>query len=141
MHIPWFQVAFIDAVRAKRYHSQIPPHGIKFSTDSYARALGTQVLMDILLLARCEHFLHAESSVASLASYFNPNMRSYFLDPDKKLLKVNKPNNVMTTIYFNEPDIVVWSHGNLWPKSMVAMVANVITSYSGLNNLAPFSSR
>ena len=92
MHIPWFQVAFIDAVRAKRYHSQIPPHDIKFTTDSYARAIGTQVLMDILLLARCEHFLHAESSVASLASYFNPNMRSYFLDPDKKLLKVNKPN-------------------------------------------------
>ncbi|XP_015776231.1 PREDICTED: uncharacterized protein LOC107354290 [Acropora digitifera] len=84
------KVAFIDAVRAKRYHSQIPPHGIRFSTDSNARALGTQVLMDILLLARCEHFLHAESSVASLASYFNPNMRSYFLDPDKKLLKGEK---------------------------------------------------
>ncbi|XP_067047952.1 uncharacterized protein [Acropora muricata] len=87
------KVAFIDAVRAKRYYSQIPPHDIKFSTDSYARALGTQVLMDILLLARCEHFLHAESSVASLASYFNPNMRSYFLDPDKKLLKGEKQDH------------------------------------------------
>ncbi|XP_029195654.2 uncharacterized protein LOC114961204 [Acropora millepora] len=87
------KVAFIDAVRAKRYHSQIPPHDIKFSTDSYARAVGTQVLMDILLLARCEHFLHAESSVALLASYFNPNMRSYFLDPDKTFLKGKKQDH------------------------------------------------
>ena len=117
MHIPWFQVAFIDAVRAKRYHGQIPPHDIKFSTDSNARALGTQVLMDILLLARCEHFLHAESSVALLASYFNPNMRSYFLDPDKTFLKVNSPNKDNDQLFiFSELDNVVWSHQNLLAK-------------------------
>ena len=39
--------------------------------------------MDILLLAKCDHFLHTESSVASLASYFNPHMTSYFLQDEK----------------------------------------------------------
>ncbi|XP_015757335.1 PREDICTED: uncharacterized protein LOC107336784 [Acropora digitifera] len=115
------KVAFIDAFRAKRYHSQIPPHGIKFSTDSNARALGTQVLMDILLLARCEHFLHAESSVALLASYFNPNMRSYFLDPDKRSLKVNSPNKHND----NHSFLVSWTlwceaTKIFWTKSMVS---------------------
>ena len=76
-----FQIVSINAVRAKRYHSELPPSLFKYNlTDSYARALGTQVLMDILLLAKCEHFLHAESSVASLASFFNPYMKSYFME-------------------------------------------------------------
>ena len=41
--------------------------------------------MDILLLANCDQFLHIESSVAALASYFNPVMKSHFLDdiPEK----------------------------------------------------------
>ena len=83
------QVVFIKAFRAKRYHSETPPHGFKFEdnpADPYERVVGTQVLMDILLLAKCDHFLHTESSVASLASYFNPHMRSYFMD--ETLLKV-----------------------------------------------------
>ena len=128
MCIPCFQVAFIDAVRAKRYHSQTPPHDFKFNnTDSYAHALGTQVLMDILLLARCEHFLHTESSVASLASYFNPNMRSYFLDPDETLLKVNKPNKRNDNHSFLM-SWTLWCEATkiFWPKSMVAMVANFL---------------
>ena len=41
------------------------------------------MLLDTLLLAKCDHFLHAESSVASLASYFNPYMKSYFMEPGK----------------------------------------------------------
>ena len=35
--------------------------------------------MDILLLAKCDYFLHAESNVASSASYLNPKMNSFFL--------------------------------------------------------------
>ncbi|XP_068736124.1 uncharacterized protein [Montipora capricornis] len=74
-------IVSINAVRAKRYHSELPPNLFKYNlTDSFARAVGTQVLMDILLLAKCEHFLHAESSVASLASFFNPYMKSYFME-------------------------------------------------------------
>ena len=77
------QVVFTKAIRARRYHSQDAPHVFEFpdnAADPYERVVGTQVLMDILLLAKCDHFLHAESSVASLASYFNPHMRSYFMD-------------------------------------------------------------
>ena len=84
------QVFFTDAIRAKRYHSQHAPHDFKFkdnAADPYERQIGTQVLLDILLLAKCDHFLHTESSVASLASYFNPHMASYFLD-DTEPVKV-----------------------------------------------------
>lgn len=77
------QVVFTEAFRSKEYHSQLPPHKFKFkynATHPYERKIGTQVLVDILLLAKCNVFLHAESSVAALASYFNPHMTSYFMD-------------------------------------------------------------
>ena len=80
------QVVFTNAVRAKSYHSQIAPHDFSFihkAGDRHERLMGTQVLLDILLLAKCDHFLHAESSVASLASYFNPYIKSYFIEPGK----------------------------------------------------------
>ena len=88
MSLSSLQVVFIKAVRAKSYHSNIAAHHfykLKHSVaDPSKRALGTQVLLDILLLAKCDHFLHAESSVASLASYFNPHMKSYFMEPGKQ---------------------------------------------------------
>ena len=77
------QVVFTTAIRAKKYNGEIAPHDFKFrhnATHPYEREIGTQVLMDILLLAKSDVFLHAESSVAALASYFNPHMTSYFLD-------------------------------------------------------------
>ena len=80
------QVAYTTAVRAERYHGNVPPHYFEFeqnASDPYERVVGTQVFLDILLLAKCDHFLHAESSVASLASYFNPHMKSYFMEPGK----------------------------------------------------------
>ena len=85
------QVIFTEAVRAETYHSETAVHDFKFvhnAADPYEREIGTQVLMDILLLAKCDHFLHTESSVASLASYFNPHMTSYFLQEDEKPVKV-----------------------------------------------------
>ena len=84
------QIVYTEALRAEKYHSQTAPHGFKFKHNAghpYEREIGTQVLMDILLLAKCDVFLHAESSVAALASYFNPHMTSYFLD--EKPTKVN----------------------------------------------------
>ena len=56
--------------RAKLYHGK-PPHFLQVqrNPDQFHKALGTQVLTDILLLAKCDHFLHIESSVAALASY------------------------------------------------------------------------
>ena len=117
------QVVFTEAIRAKGYHDQIPPHNFEFkhnAADPYERQIGTQVLMDILLLAKCDHFLHTESSVASLASYFNPHMISYFLQDEKPVkvcfyclysdekhllklvLKQNNDNQLRTQIIFNE---------------------------------------
>ena len=86
MYLFCTQIVFTEAIRAKGYHDQIPPHNFEFkhnATDPYERQIGTQVLMDILLLAKCDNFLHTESSVASLASYFNPHMTSHFLQDEK----------------------------------------------------------
>ncbi|KAL9962944.1 hypothetical protein ACROYT_G032102 [Oculina patagonica] len=83
-------VVFTKAVRAKAYHSEIAPHKFIFkhnAADPYEQEIGTQVLIDILLLAKCDHFLHTESSVVSLASYFNPHMTSYFLQDEKHTKK------------------------------------------------------
>ena len=96
------QVIFTDAVRAKRYHDQIPPHVFTFepnAADPYEQEIGTQVLMDILLLAKSDQFLHTESSVASLASYFNPYMTSHFLQ-DEKTEKVCLIINTCTSCLF-----------------------------------------
>lgn len=64
------------AKRAKNYHSDSP---VNAHVTNSATEIGTQVLIDILLLAKCRYFLHAESSVASLAAFFNPEMNLYFL--------------------------------------------------------------
>lgn len=64
------------AKRADKYNSNDPVHSV---VTNDAIELGSQVLIDILLLAKCGHFLHAESSVASLAAFFNPEMKLFFL--------------------------------------------------------------
>lgn len=80
LYVP--EVVFTNATRAQRYHG-IPAHFHPVqlhNQDRHHKALGTQVLLDVLLLAKCDQFLHKESNVASLASYFNPHMKSHFLD-------------------------------------------------------------
>ena len=86
--------------------------------------------MDILLLAKCDQFLHTESSVASLASYFNPHMTSHFLQ-DEKPVKVcrttnwkncRKSDNECT---YNEK---CWKTQKLDPFSVVNF--DQVTSYS-----------
>ncbi|XP_066300429.1 uncharacterized protein [Branchiostoma lanceolatum] len=47
-----------------------------------ARQFGDEVLVDILLLSKCDYLVHDESNVASVAYYFNPKMRSYFVSGD-----------------------------------------------------------
>ena len=51
----------------------------EFTNDIDPIEIGSQVLIDILLLAKCGYFLHGESSVASLASFFNPEMKLFFI--------------------------------------------------------------
>eukprot|EP00058_Branchiostoma_floridae_P016776 XP_002602264.1 hypothetical protein BRAFLDRAFT_76952 [Branchiostoma floridae] len=47
-----------------------------------SRSLGEEVLTDILLLSKCGYLIHDESSVAAVAYYFNPNVKSYFVSGD-----------------------------------------------------------
>ena len=73
-----FQVIYTTAVRANKYYAEHPVHGA-FANHIDPIEIGSQVLIDILLLAKCEHFVHGESSVATLASFFNPDMKLYFI--------------------------------------------------------------
>lgn len=74
-----FQVVFTKAFRATKYHGNAI-HSSHY--DPYK--LGAEVLIDILLMARADHFLHAESSVAALVSYFNPEIHTHFLESKAK---------------------------------------------------------
>ena len=69
------KVVHINAIRAKRYKGD----AVDSVRNNDPLQTGKQVFMDILLLAKCDYFLHAESNVGSLASYFNPKMKSFFL--------------------------------------------------------------
>ncbi|CAH1244940.1 Hypp7400 [Branchiostoma lanceolatum] len=54
----------------------------KFTKKSSGQQLGDQVFSDILLMAKCDYFVHDESNVASVVYYFNPNLKSYFVSGD-----------------------------------------------------------
>ena len=69
-----FQVVFTTAKRAQTYQSEKPVHSL---VNKDPIEIGSQVFIDILLLAKCGHFLHSESSVSALASYFNPDMKQF----------------------------------------------------------------
>jgi hypothetical protein len=64
-----------DAARApaagSQYERSAPP-GI---------ALGEQILIDALLLARCDVLLHATSNIATAVGYMNPAMRMVYVEP------------------------------------------------------------
>ena len=63
--------------------------------------------MDILLLAKCDHFLHTESSVASLASYFNPNMTSHFLQDEKPVKVCSAVIEMILTVLEQFPFLLI----------------------------------
>ncbi|XP_019634752.1 PREDICTED: uncharacterized protein LOC109477802 isoform X2 [Branchiostoma belcheri] len=44
--------------------------------------LGDQVFTDILLMSKCDYFVHDESNVASVTYYYNPNLKSYYVSGD-----------------------------------------------------------
>ena len=82
-----------DVVRAKGYKDD----SVHFDRSNDPLQIGQQVFMDILLLAKCNYFLHAESNVASLASYFNPEMKSFFLGDVTGNQKVKTRNTKLVT--------------------------------------------
>ncbi|XP_078699970.1 uncharacterized protein LOC144926817 [Branchiostoma floridae x Branchiostoma belcheri] len=69
------RVLNINALRGEEMNN-------KLKTVEFGRLLGEQVLTDILLLAKCDYFVHDESSVAALTYYYNSNITSYFVSGD-----------------------------------------------------------
>ncbi|MGB8468142.1 MAG: nodulation protein NodZ [Candidatus Babeliales bacterium] len=62
----------------QRSHNNKPLH----HRSKYAKGLlGEEVLMEVLLLARCDSFIHAISNVVCGVLYFNPTMPHIFIDP------------------------------------------------------------
>eukprot|EP00058_Branchiostoma_floridae_P000307 XP_002585795.1 hypothetical protein BRAFLDRAFT_97632 [Branchiostoma floridae] len=55
---------------------------LKEKDKDSARSRGDKVFTDILLLSKCDYLVHDESSVAAVAYYFNPNLRSFFVSGD-----------------------------------------------------------
>ncbi|KAK3717692.1 hypothetical protein QZH41_017395, partial [Actinostola sp. cb2023] len=68
------KVVYTKAFRTTKYDGRAVHSS---GADPYM--IGSQVLVDILVMAKCKHFLHAESSVAALVVYFNPYIESHFL--------------------------------------------------------------
>ncbi|KXJ23119.1 hypothetical protein AC249_AIPGENE10540 [Exaiptasia diaphana] len=98
------KVIFTKAHRSYNYEGMDSVH--LSNIDHYK--LGTEVLVDILLMAKCRHFLHAESSVASLVAYFNPDIYTHFLDhiPKEKYKEADKkvPRKSNSNINLHESD-------------------------------------
>ncbi|XP_078693823.1 uncharacterized protein LOC144923311 [Branchiostoma floridae x Branchiostoma belcheri] len=44
--------------------------------------VGDQVFTDILLMSKCDYFVHDESNIASVTYYYNPNLKSYYVSGD-----------------------------------------------------------
>ncbi|KXJ18187.1 hypothetical protein AC249_AIPGENE9375 [Exaiptasia diaphana] len=88
------KVVYTKAFRAKAYDG-LPVHASGF--DAYK--LGSEVLVDILLMAKCKYFFHMESSVAALVTYFNPRIESHFVkhsiptDVTSSSLTTNSPHS------------------------------------------------
>ena len=80
---------YTNAFRSDKYHGH-PVHDS--GGDPYM--IGSQVLVDILLMAKCKHFLHAESSVAALVTYFNPDIKSHFLEYKKVVSHISVRLNI-----------------------------------------------
>ncbi|XP_035674806.1 uncharacterized protein LOC118414716 [Branchiostoma floridae] len=55
---------------------------LKVKDKDSARSIGDEVFTDILLLSKCDYLVHDESSVAAVAYYFNPNLKSFFVSGD-----------------------------------------------------------
>ena len=54
--------------------------GCKASAGDQALSMAHDVLMDILLLAKCDMLLHSASGVSEMAIYFNPGLQSRSLN-------------------------------------------------------------
>ncbi|XP_066267064.1 uncharacterized protein [Branchiostoma lanceolatum] len=69
------RVLHIGAFRGEKLEDQ-------WEKRSSGQQLGDQVFSDILLMTKCDYFVHDESNVASVVYYLNPNLKSYYVNGD-----------------------------------------------------------
>ncbi len=68
------------------YHSE--KHG-KIPADFTPREHGREVLVDCLLLSKCDYLIHCDSNVSTMAAFLNPNLISINIEfKHKFLLKI-----------------------------------------------------
>ena len=69
-------VASADVVRRPSLDDSVAIHQAGQGDGS---SLGEEVLVDALLLARCDHLVHAQSNVAAFAAYSNPKLVLHYI--------------------------------------------------------------
>lgn len=128
---------YTSAIRANKYQSLNPINGQVKDIDPIET--GSQVLIDILLLAKCGHFLHAESSVATLASFFNPEMELHFLGSLEENGTFEAENSDLAKMLdpqTNYEDEIEWE--NCWEEQIedLAWCYRTNSPYSACPNMA-----
>ncbi|KAK3755089.1 hypothetical protein QZH41_007575, partial [Actinostola sp. cb2023] len=83
-HLSKYNVLAVHVVYTKAFRTTKYDGRAVHASGADPYMIGSQVLVDILVMAKCKHFLHAESSVAALVAYFNPDIESHFLSYDRK---------------------------------------------------------
>lgn len=131
------KVVYTSAIRANKYQSLNPINGQVKDIDPIET--GSQVLIDILLLAKCGHFLHAESSVATLASFFNPEMELHFLGSLEENGTFEAENGDLAKMLdpqTNYEDEIEWE--NCWEEQIedLAWCYRTNSPYSACPNMA-----
>ncbi|XP_019634758.1 PREDICTED: uncharacterized protein LOC109477803 [Branchiostoma belcheri] len=85
--------------------------------------LGDQVFTDILLMSKCDYFVHDESNVASVTYYYNPNLKSYYVSGDASdFRRLNAQPRFDSEELFRQAvvretrNIILpdWKNGSLW---------------------------
>ncbi len=69
-----FKRRFGDKLAVYSTQQNVTKAGIRFMKTSNRRILAEEVLIDCLLLAKCDYLLCGASNVPTVASYLNPNM-------------------------------------------------------------------
>lgn len=71
---------------AHRSLNSTPVHNNSFITSQknpLNAILGEEVLIEAILLSKCDLFVHSVSNVATAVLFFNPKLKHIFLDPNK----------------------------------------------------------
>lgn len=76
----------------KRSHTGVPVH---LDENQKNKALiGEEVLIEVLLLAKCQYFIHTTSNVAAAVYFFNPHMHGTFFTTIGKTFKIKPTKSI-----------------------------------------------